>query len=743
LENAGHNNQSIYTKFDLPFAFTEAHKKGYEFTGWYEDALFANKITSIPDGSKKNYDIYAKWGSPTGYSITYGLDGGINNPANPTKYTIESNKITFESPKKTGANFVAWYSDKELTKKISGIPSGSIGDTTIYARWELDIFDIQYMLNGGNNNKANPAQYTIDSDNVIFKSPSKVGANFVAWYSDKNLINKISEIPKGSIGDTTIYAKWELDIFDIQYELYSGKNNLANPEKYTIESASIIFKSPSKTGAKFIAWYRDKSLVNKITEIPKGSIGDTTLYAKWELDTFDIQYSLQGGSNNPANPAKYTIDSDKIIFKSPSKIGSKFIAWCRDKNLINKITEIPKGSVGDTIIYAKWELDTFDIQYVLDGGNNSLANPPKYTFESTGIVFKSPSKTGAKFIAWCRDKALLNKITEIPNGSIGDTTIYAKWELDTFDIQYVLNGGNNNPANPYQYTIESGTITFKNPDRTGFIFDGWFTNSNYTDSIGFIPKGSVSDITIYARWLEIFDVNFIITTDGVNPAPDIDIVFNKTKILRSDNLGLADTLMPDRSSFDYSIEINGIVIDDGSVTVSGKDVTIKAEIVNCYLRWYDVIFCDNGKGLWTDFNWDKDNIRNSDEQFFHNPGGIKEGQYRLVLKSVAGVEYVWEKEYKANEPWVQPNESDSFEMSVFPNPITRGSNLNIILSENINLQTAHVLIYNVNGALIAIINNPLYMNEFNIDTKFSSGLYHVVLTDDKNKRRTVKNFTVY
>jgi len=524
--------------------------------------------------------------------------------------------------------------------------------------------------------------------------------------------------------------------------LDGGNNHQSNPSTYTIESSNIAFETPTKIGAKFISWYSDENLINEITNIPQGSKGDTTIYAKWELDIFDIKYVLSGGNNHPANPSTYTIESNSIAFESPSKIGAKFIAWYGDKDFTDKIINLPQGSFGDTLLYAKWELIDYNIQYMLDGGNNHSANPSTYTIESNNITFESPTKIGAKFIAWYNNIGLINEIAEIPKGSVGDTTIYAKWVLDTFDIQYILDGGINNQANPVIYTIETDTITFRNPDKQGFIFDGWFINSNYSDSIRSIPKGNIGDITIYAKWIEIFDVNFIITTDGINPARDIDIVINKLGKLSSDILGLADTLMPDGSTFDYSIELNGIVIDKGLVSVSGSDVTIRAEIVDCYLRWYDVIFCDNGKGLWSDFIWYKDNNRVSEEQFFHNPGGIKAGEYSLYVKSIAGVEYIWKKEYKSNETWEQTAESYQSEITVFPNPINRGSNLNILLSENTNQQSSYIIIINVNGALIQTIKNPMYMNEINIDSKFSSGVYHVILIDDKNKWRTVKDFIV-
>jgi uncharacterized repeat protein (TIGR02543 family) len=125
LENASHNNHSFYTKFDLPLTFTNAYKKGYEFLAWYEDSLLTKQITTIPAGSAKNYEIYAKWGGLIEYSIIYNLDGGQNNSSNPDNYTIESNPIIFEPPVKTkaGADFDGWYSDIALTNRITGIPT--------------------------------------------------------------------------------------------------------------------------------------------------------------------------------------------------------------------------------------------------------------------------------------------------------------------------------------------------------------------------------------------------------------------------------------------------------------------------------------------------------------------------------------------------------------------------------------------------------------------------------------------
>ena len=78
--------------------------------------------------------IYAKW-KPISYSITYNLNGGTNDPSNPSTYTIEDN-ITFLDPTKTGYTFIGWYSNGTLIAEIS---AGSAGEVNIEARWSSNL----------------------------------------------------------------------------------------------------------------------------------------------------------------------------------------------------------------------------------------------------------------------------------------------------------------------------------------------------------------------------------------------------------------------------------------------------------------------------------------------------------------------------------------------------------------------------------------------------------------------------
>ncbi|NCB03051.1 MAG: hypothetical protein EOM67_12940, partial [Spirochaetia bacterium] len=44
-------------------------------------------------------------------------------------------------------------------------------------------------------------------------------------------------------------------------------------------------------------------------------------------------------------------------------------------------------------------------------------------------------------------------------------------------------------------------ITFTNPTKTGYTFEGWFTESSFTNSITKIELGSTGNVDVYAQWI--------------------------------------------------------------------------------------------------------------------------------------------------------------------------------------------------------------------------------------------------
>ncbi len=208
--NGGVNNPSN------PKAFTpqsgirtlyDPAKEGETFEGWYLDAAFTQRVTEL-DSSLYSSDVtlYAKW-TPTVYNISYELNGGVNAEENPSTYTHSSPDIVLQDAVKNGYTFEGWYSDAQYTKRVTRIESGSTGDVTLYAKWEIVAYNIYYNLNGGENAFLNPNTYTVE-DTVTFDDPTKEGSTFLGWYADETFETPVTVIPRGSTGSVYLYARW-------------------------------------------------------------------------------------------------------------------------------------------------------------------------------------------------------------------------------------------------------------------------------------------------------------------------------------------------------------------------------------------------------------------------------------------------------------------------------------------------------------------------------------------------------
>ena len=79
----------------------------------------------------------------------------------------------------------------------------------------------------------------------------------------------------------TVHLYIRLNQYQITYELDGGTNAAANPASYYPLPTATALQEPVKAGCTFDGWYTDAAFTSRITEIPKGHVGNMTLYAKW------------------------------------------------------------------------------------------------------------------------------------------------------------------------------------------------------------------------------------------------------------------------------------------------------------------------------------------------------------------------------------------------------------------------------------------------------------------------------
>ncbi|MEN6419784.1 MAG: InlB B-repeat-containing protein [Clostridiaceae bacterium] len=476
-------NPESYTKFDSTLTLKDPSRKGYNFLYW-------NPTGVIPSGSTGERTFTAVWSDPLIYKINYVLGGGANHPTNPSEYTVNSAEIVLKDPTWPGHEFLGW-------DPAGTIPTGSAGDKTFTAKWSAAAeYTIEYVMNGGTNDPANPSKYTIDTDTFTLKDPTWKGYNFLNWNPTSTTITK------GSTGNLKFTALWSDAVeYKINYLLGGGSNNPDNPEKYTVNTETFTLKNPTRDGYNFLGW--DKADIT----IEKGSTGELTFTALWsDPIAYGITYVMNGGTNAPTNPAEYTIESEAIALDDPALPGYTFLGWTLTDN-------IPAGSTGARTFTANWSAPiAYGITYVMNGGANPAANPAIYTVVSPTITLADPVQPGYGFIGW-------EPTDTIPTGSTGARVFTATWTAPiAYDITYVLNGGTNAAGNPATYTVESGLITLQNPARPGYNFLSW-------TPAGTIPAGSTGDVTFTANWSDPipYTVTYFVTggteagLDGITP----------------------------------------------------------------------------------------------------------------------------------------------------------------------------------------------------------------------------------
>ena len=267
--------------YDEGMSLPVPEKEGYTFDGWYLDSEY-NHLFKVEDyvnyNSKRDITVYAKW-IINQYTITFNSNGGSSVSSISQDY--DTLVIAPNNPTKLGYTFSGWSQPVPIKMPAE--------DVTLIAEWSINQYTIAFDSNGGSPVTAITQDYATTVSKPT--DPTKVGYTFAGWYSDSNLSTAYTFTTMPA-EDITLYAKWNIITYSINYELDGGDNHFSNPSSYTIETNTIILSAPTKEGYTFEGWYSDSNFTNYVSEITIGSIGNLTLYAKWILNSYTLSIIL-------------------------------------------------------------------------------------------------------------------------------------------------------------------------------------------------------------------------------------------------------------------------------------------------------------------------------------------------------------------------------------------------------------------------------------------------------------------
>ena len=218
---------------------------------------------------------------------------------------------------------------------------------------------------GGEVSNISKSCYAISGQSCSITSPDieKKGYTIIGWNTNKNATTSIWNIntSKSISSSATYYPILKANIYTITlnnqgatssgtkkvYYQYNTTKTINGTTCYYYTNSSLTtclsggynINKPSKTGYSFKGYYTSTNgsgtnYVNSSGTFINNAyktIGDKTLYANWQANTYTITYNANGGSGAPSSQS-YTYDpnNDTVFYLSsttPSRSGYTFLGW--------------------------------------------------------------------------------------------------------------------------------------------------------------------------------------------------------------------------------------------------------------------------------------------------------------------------------------------------------------------------------------------------------------------------------
>ena len=367
--------------------------------------------------------------------------------------------------------------------------------------------------------------------------------------------------------------------YPIYYQNTKGVLN-PNPAEYTVLTPTIVLRPlGSVTGYRFIGWFDAPEGGSEVTEIPLGSTGDKTLYARWER----IEHTLTYHGNDAGGTAAQNIPGPQAIYEDqavplsdliPTREGYVFTVWNTRPDGSGSAYQ-PGASFGpattDADLYAQWEAIPPTL-YLLtyepnDAGGPSAEGIPAQREiregETAVLSTAIPTRTGYRFTGWNTQPDGSGTAYQ-PGQTVGpfyaDMAVFAQWQRVEHTLTYHGNDEGGPPAQwiPAPQTIyEDRSVPLSDavPTREGYLFTGWNTAADgsgaaYQPGAPFGP--AFADADLYAQWAALPPVRYLLTYEGNDasgpPAQDIP---GQQEVREGDTVELS-SVIPTRTGYRFT-----------------------------------------------------------------------------------------------------------------------------------------------------------------------------------------------
>ena len=467
----------------------------------------------------------------------------------------------------------------------------------LYAQWTPINCKVTFVDGLGTTLKTQSVPY--GSDATPPPNPTRTGYTFAGWNGNY----------KNVTSDRTITATWRINTYTLYFNANGGT---VSPESRPVTYGSQYgtLPTPTRTGYTFNGWYTESSGGSRVSSTTTMGASNTTIYAQWTPIYYNVTFVDGLGTTLKTQSVPY--GSDATPPPNPIRTGYTFAGW---NGSYTNVTS-------NRTITATWRINTYtnSIAHWAGGftqgeGNNNSKD--KYNFANTTFS----AQYGSTYTMDSSRKATLPKGFYL-SGSFGSRSISDSWDSygmgtkvtqkanemiyeyyyypNTYKINYNLDGGSNNSANPSTYNILYG-ITLQNPTREGYEFVGWYNgntkvtginqgaNASFSSQSDFYDKlnsRTIGDITLTAKWLPIKPPELKVKDQWfyTGNVVTIDMLLDSVKVTDKYN----DDII-------YDDDIQNKVKIEKIVDVGGNSYNVNQNLITDIPTMYEVTFSVTNK----------------------------------------------------------------------------------------------------------------------------------------------------
>ncbi len=348
----------------------EVQKKGYFFQGWLDGS---GNYYNFEQPVAGNFVLSASW-TPISYHVMFDLNGGTGEtPAERLLYYGEELVLPSSGVSKKDHVLAGWelegagiYQENTAVKNLTDKDGAKV---VLKAVWRRGEYKVRFYANGGMGEMEDQVFSCGESQKLAKNKYTRPGYVFVGWNTkDDGKGKSYGQQQEASFdgqkdgGVFALYAVWKANSYKVKYDGNGASSGKVSSSSHVYGTSSKLrTNSFKRKGYKFVGWntkkngkgtaYKGGAQVKTLTTKADGTV---TLYANWELATYNIKYQAKSGKV-PKNAKKtYNMKSSTFSLPFPTKNGYDFDGWYQDAKLKKRVSEVKKGSIGDKTFYAKW-----------------------------------------------------------------------------------------------------------------------------------------------------------------------------------------------------------------------------------------------------------------------------------------------------------------------------------------------------------------------------------------------------